>query len=153
LARVRDLDTPLRIGIACFATYGGSGVVATELGREMARAGHKVHFISNQLPFRLNQGEFLENVYYHEASSLTYDAIPSAMYGFQSASKMIQIAVEEKLDILHAHYELPDAISGIMAKQVLKPRELEIITTMHGTDITLVGRPRRFFPLAKWAIE
>src|SRR5690606_15097966 len=143
----------MRIGIACFATYGGSGVVATELGREMARAGHKVHFISNQLPFRLNQGEFLENVYYHEASSMAYDAIPSAMYGFEIASKMIQIAVEEKLDIVHAHYAVPHAISGIMAKQVLKPKDLKIITTLHGTDITLVGRAPALFPLTKWAIE
>lgn len=119
----------------------------------MARAGHKVHFISNQLPFRLNQGEFLENVYYHEATSMAYDAIPSAMYGFEIASKMIQIAVEEKLDVLHAHYAVPHAISGIMAKQVLKPRELKIITTLHGTDITLVGRAPALFPLTKWAIE
>jgi N-acetyl-alpha-D-glucosaminyl L-malate synthase BshA len=147
------LDRKLRIGIACFATYGGSGVVATELGREMARAGHKVHFISNQMPFRLNQGEFLENVYYHEATSLAYDAIPSAMYGFEIASKMIQIAVEERLDLLHAHYAVPHAISGIMAKQVLKPRELKIVTTLHGTDITLVGRAPALFPLTKWAIQ
>lgn len=147
------MDRKLSIGIACFATYGGSGVVATELGREMARAGHKVHFISNQLPFRLNQGEFLENVYYHEATSIAYDAIPSAMYGFEIASKVIQIAVEEKLDILHAHYAVPHAISGIMAKQVLKPRELKIVTTLHGTDITLVGRAPALFPLTKWAIE
>lgn len=143
----------LRIGVACFATYGGSGVVATELGREMARAGHKVHFISNQLPFRLNQGEFLENVYYHEASSVAYDALPSPMYGFDIASKITQIATEEKLDLLHAHYAVPHAISGIMAKQVLKPKELKIVTTLHGTDITLVGRTPAFFPLTKWAIE
>ena len=143
----------LRIGIACFATYGGSGVVATELGREMARNGHKVHFISNQLPFRLNQGEFLENVYYHEATSVAYDARPSAMYGFEIASKVIQIAVEEKLDLLHAHYAVPHAISGIMAKEVLKPRQLKIVTTLHGTDITLVGRAPALFPLTKWAIE
>jgi N-acetyl-alpha-D-glucosaminyl L-malate synthase BshA len=143
----------LRIGVACFATYGGSGVVATELGREMARAGHKVHFISNQLPFRLNQGEFLENVYYHEATSVAYDALPSPMYGFDIASKITQIAIEEKLDLLHAHYAVPHAISGIMAKQVLKPRELKIVTTLHGTDITLVGRTPSFFPLTKWAIE
>ena len=147
------MDKPLRIGIACFATYGGSGVGATELGREMARAGHKVHFISNQLPFRLNQGEFLENVYYHEASSVAYDAIPSAMYGFEIASKVIQIAEEENLDLLHAHYAVPHAISGIMAKQVLKPKELKIVTTLHGTDITLVGRAPALFPLTKWAIE
>lgn len=147
------MSRQLRIGVACFATYGGSGVVATELGREMARAGHKVHFISNQLPFRLNQGEFLENVYYHEATTVNYDALPSAMYGFEIASKVMQIAVEEKLDLLHAHYAVPHAISGIMAKQVLKPRELKIVTTLHGTDITLVGRAPALFPLTKWAIE
>jgi len=143
----------MRIGIACFATYGGSGVVATELGREMARAGHKVHFISSQLPFRLNQGEFLENVYYHEATSIAYDALPSAMYGFEIASKVIQIAEDERLDLLHAHYAVPHAISGIMAKQVLKPKDLKIVTTLHGTDITLVGRAPALFPLTKWAIE
>ncbi len=150
------MDRKLRIGIACFATYGGSGVVATELGREMARAGHKIHFISNQLPFRLNQGEFLENVYYHEASSVAYDAIPSAMYGFEIASKVIQIAEDESLDLLHAHYAVPHAISGIMAKEVLKSqrsRDLKIVTTLHGTDITLVGRAPALFPLTKWAIE
>jgi len=147
------LSRQLRIGVACFATYGGSGVVATELGRQMARAGHKVHFISNQLPFRLNQGEFLENVYYHEVPTISYDALPSAMYGFEMASKVIQIAVEERLDLLHAHYAVPHAISGIMAKQVLKPRDLKIVTTLHGTDITLVGRAPALFPLTKWAIE
>ncbi len=147
------IDRKLRIGVACFATYGGSGVVATELGREMARDGHKVHFISNQLPFRLAGSEFLENVFYHEATSMAYDALPAPMYGFEIASKIIQIAIEEKLDLLHAHYAVPHAISGIMAKQVSKPRELKIVTTLHGTDITLVGRMPAFFPLTKWAIE
>lgn len=144
----------LRIGIACLATYGGSGVVATELGRELARMGHKVHFISRQLPFRLQQGDFFENVYYHEVASLTYDALPAGMYGFEMASKITQIATDEKLDILHAHYAIPHAISGIIAKQVLRPhRDLPIITTLHGTDITLVGRAPSFFPVTKWAIE
>jgi N-acetyl-alpha-D-glucosaminyl L-malate synthase BshA len=143
----------LRIGIACFATYGGSGVVATELGREMARMGHRVHFISNQLPFRLQQGEFLENVYYHETVSTTYDVIPAPMFGFEIASKITQIAIDEKLDLLHAHYAVPHAISGITAKQVLKPRDLKIVTTLHGTDITLVGKHPAFFPLTKWAME
>ena len=147
------MDRKLRIGIACFPTYGGSGVVATELGREMARAGHKIHFISNQLPFRLNQGEFFENVYYHETSSVAYDALPSAMYGFEIASKIIQIAEEENLDLLHAHYAVPHAISGIMAKEVLKSRSLKIVTTLHGTDITLVGKAPALYPLTKWAIE
>lgn len=144
----------LRIGIACFATYGGSGVVATELGRELARLGHRVHFISNQLPFRLEQGEFFENIYYHEAASMTYDALPATMFGFEVASKITQIAVDEKLDLLHAHYAVPHAISGIMAKQVLKDRrDLKIVTTLHGTDITLVGRAPAFYPLTKWAID
>lgn len=144
----------LRIGIACFATYGGSGVVATELGRELARAGHRVHFISNQMPFRLQQGEFFENIFYHEAATMSYDALPAPMYGFEVASKITQIAVDEQLDIFHAHYAVPHAISGIMAKQVLKgKRDLKIVTTLHGTDITLVGRAPAFFPLTRWAIE
>jgi L-malate glycosyltransferase len=143
----------LRIGIACLATYGGSGVVATELGRELARLGHKVHFISKQMPFRL-QGDFFENIYHHEVPTLSYDAMPGAMYGFEMASKLTQIAVDERLDLIHAHYAVPHAISGIMAKQVLRnTRDLKIVTTLHGTDITLVGRAPAFFPLTKWAIE
>src|SRR6478672_11151617 len=97
----------LRIGIACFATYGGSGVVASELGRELARAGHKVHFISRQLPFRLQQGEFFENVYYHEVDTLNYDSLITSYYGLEMSSKLIQIAVDERLDIVHAHYAVP----------------------------------------------
>lgn len=143
----------LKIGIACFATYGGSGVIATELGREMAKVGHKVHFISNQLPFRLVNTDFVENIFFHETNSITYDAIPAGTYGFDMASKIIQIAIDEDLDILHAHYAVPHAISGIIAKQVLKDSKLKIITTLHGTDITLVGRNPAFFPLTKWAIE
>src|SRR4051812_30573076 len=130
------MSEKLRIGIACLATYGGSGVVATEMGRELARFGHKVHFISNQLPFRLQSGEFFDNIYYHEAASMTYDALPGTMFGFEVASKITQIAVDERLDVLHAHYAVPHAISGIMAKQVLKPQmDLKIVTTLHGTDI------------------
>lgn len=148
------MSESLRIGIACFATYGGSGVVATELGRELARAGHRIHFISNQVPFRLQQGEFFENIHYHEPASMNYDVLPAPMFGFEVASKFIQIAVDERLDILHAHYAVPHAISGIVAKQVLKPRrDLKIVTTLHGTDITLVGRAPAFFPLTKWSIE
>ncbi len=148
------MSQSLRNGIACFATYGGSGVVATELGRELAQAGHKVHFISNQLPFRLQQGQFLENIYYHEPASMSYDVLPASMLGFEIASKITQIAVDERLDILHAHYAVPHAISGIMAKQVLKGRrDLKIVTTLHGTDITLVGRAPAFYPLTKWSIE
>ncbi|MCX7020017.1 MAG: N-acetyl-alpha-D-glucosaminyl L-malate synthase BshA [bacterium] len=143
----------LRIGIACFAGYGGSGVVATELGRELARAGHKIHFISGQVPFRLLQGEFFENIYYHEVETLTYDALPAQFYGLAMSSKMTQIAIDEDLDLIHAHYAVPHAISGILAKQVLMPKDLRVVTTLHGTDITLVGRAPSFFPLTKWAIE
>ena len=147
--------TSLRIGIACFASYGGSGVVATELGRELARKGHRVHFISNQLPFRLQQGEFIEHIYYHEAPSVTYDALPAAMFGFEMALKITQIAQDENLDLVHCHYAVPHAISGIMAKKVLATmnRELRVVTTLHGTDITLVGKAPAFFPLTKWAIQ
>lgn len=143
----------LRIGIVCYATYGGSGVVATELGRELARSGHKVHFISNQIPFRLQQGEFFENVYFHEVTSMVYDAMPARSYGLEMASKIVQIAEDEKLDIIHAHYAVPHAISGIVAKQVLRPRDLKIVTTLHGTDITLVGSAPAYFPLTRWAIQ
>lgn len=147
------MNRQLRIGIACFATYGGSGVVASELGRELARRNHQVHFITRQIPFRLQHGEFFENIYHHEVETISYDVLQSGYYGLEMSSKMIQIAVDEKLDILHAHYAVPHAISGIVAKQVLKERNLKIVTTLHGTDITLVGRAPSFFPLTKWAIE
>ncbi|MCX7719497.1 MAG: N-acetyl-alpha-D-glucosaminyl L-malate synthase BshA [Candidatus Sumerlaeaceae bacterium] len=144
----------LRVGIACFASYGGSGVVATELGRVLARKGHKVHFISSEVPFRLDdEAVLMGNVFFHEVTTVTYDALPAASYGLEMASKIIQIATDEKLDLIHAHYAVPHAISGIVAKQVLKPRDLKIVTTLHGTDITLVGRAPSFFPLTKWAIE
>lgn len=143
----------LRIGIACFASYGGSGVVATELGRALAKRGHKIHFISNQVPFRLEEKELFGNVYHHEVESLRYDALPEPAYGLEMASKLIQIATDERLDLIHAHYAVPHAISGIIAKQVLKDRGPKVVTTLHGTDITLVGRAPSFFPLTKWAIE
>ena len=142
-----------RIGIVCYATYGGSGVVATELGRELARVGHKVHFISNQMPFRLETGEFYENIYFHEVAGMIYDAMPARSYGLEMASKIVQIVDDEKLDLIHAHYAVPHAISGIIAKQVLRPRNLKIVTTLHGTDITLVGSAPAYYPLTQWAIE
>jgi N-acetyl-alpha-D-glucosaminyl L-malate synthase BshA len=147
------MSRQLRVGIACFASYGGSGVVATELGRNLARLGHKVHFISSQVPFRLQQGEFYENVYYHEVDSVSYDVFPSGMFGLDISSKMTQIAVDENLDLIHAHYAVPHAISGIIAKQILRPRDIKVVTTLHGTDITLVGRAPSYFPLTRWAIE
>jgi N-acetyl-alpha-D-glucosaminyl L-malate synthase BshA len=148
-------DRPLRIGISCFATHGGSGVVAAELARELARAGHKVHIISFSIPFRLTAGEFFDNIYYHEVSSIQYDVLPQPLIGMELATKIIQIAQDEKLDVLHAHYAIPHAISALMAQQVLSTihHTLPVVATLHGTDITLVGKAPSFFPLTKWAIE
>lgn len=147
------MTTPLKIGIACFATYGGSGVVASELGRQLALLGHQVHFVSKNIPFRLQNNGFCGNIFYHDVPTISYDVLPSGMYGMEMASRLIQLAEDEKLDIIHAHYAVPHAISAIIAKQVFRPRKLKIVTTLHGTDITLVGRAPSFFPLTKWAIE
>lgn len=145
----------LHIGLSCFATHGGSGIVATELAQVLARRGHKIHIISFSIPFRLQAAAFSENIYYHEVNSLQYDVLPHPLIGMELASKIIQIAQDENLDVLHAHYAVPHAISALIARGVLcsMGRRLPVVTTLHGTDITLVGRAPSFFPLTRWAID
>ncbi len=142
----------MKIGITCYPTYGGSGVIATELGKELALRGHKVHFISYALPFRLTQ--FIENVVFHEVEMSSYPLFEFPLYSLALASKMVEVAQYEQLDLLHVHYAIPHASSAYLAKQMLKDKvDLKVVTTLHGTDITLVGLEPSFLPLVKFSIE
>ena len=142
----------MNIGITCYPTYGGSGVVATELGKALALRGHKVHFISYALPFRLT--DFVENIVFHEVEMSSYPLFEFPLYSLALASKMVEVAEFENLDLLHVHYAIPHASSAYLAKQMLKnKRDLKVITTLHGTDITLVGLEPSFLPLVKFSTE
>ena len=142
----------MKIGITCYPTYGGSGVIATELGKELALKGHQIHFISYALPFRLT--DYVENIFFHEVEMSSYPLFEFPLYSLALASKMSEIAEFEKLDLLHVHYAIPHASSAYLAKQILKgKRDLKVITTLHGTDITLIGLEPSFLPLVKFSIE
>ena len=142
----------MKIGITCYPTYGGSGVIATELGKELALKGHEVHLISYALPFRLSK--FVKNIVFHEVETSSYPLFEFPLYSLALASKMIEVAEYENLDLLHVHYAIPHATSAYLAKQILKDKkDLKIITTLHGTDITLVGLEPSFLPLVKFSIE
>lgn len=142
----------MKIGIICSPTYGGSGVVATELGRSLAERGHEVHFISVALPFRLD-GAPLDNVFFHEVPSVNYPVLPGDLYGIAIASRTVQVARDHGLEVVHAHYAIPHAISAWLAREVMGSKGFKMVTTLHGTDITLVGRAPSFFPTAQFAIE
>lgn len=144
----------MRIAIVCSPTYGGSGVVATELGRFLAERGHEVHFISIAMPFRLAP-EATRNVYFHEVQAVNYPVLPGELYGIAIASKTVQVAQDYGVDVVHAHYAIPHAISAWLAREVAQNgcKPFKVVTTLHGTDITLVGRAPGFFPVARFAIE
>jgi len=142
----------MNIGITCYPTFGGSGTVATELGRNLAKRGHSVHFISTALPYRLNT--FVENVYYHEVQVFNYPLFDYTPYSLSLASKMAQVALRENLDLLHVHYAVPHATSAYLARKIVeKKKRLPVITTLHGTDITLVGNDPSYFDITKFSIE
>lgn len=142
----------MKIGITCYPTYGGSGVIATELGKALAQKGHKVHFISYALPFRLTH--FVENVFFHEVEISSYPLFEFPLYTLALASKMVEVSEFENLDLLHVHYAIPHASSAYLAKKMLRgKKDIKIITTLHGTDITLVGLEPSFLPLVKFSIE
>lgn len=143
----------LNIGIVCYPTYGGSGVVATELGMALARKGHKVHFISYRRPARL--GHFLPNVFYHEVAPFEYPLFDFKPMDTALASKIVDVALYENLDVLHVHYAIPHATIGYLAREILrsKNKALPFVTTLHGTDITLVGADRSFFPVVEFSIN
>ncbi|MBD1209121.1 MAG: N-acetyl-alpha-D-glucosaminyl L-malate synthase BshA [Ignavibacteria bacterium] len=142
----------MNIGIVCYPTYGGSGVVATELGKALAEEGHQVHFITYAMPFRLDG--FYKNVFYHEVEMPNYPLFEFQLYTLALASKMVDVIRYEKLDIVHVHYAIPHATSAYLAKKIIeKERDIKIVTTLHGTDITLIGLEPSFLPLVKFAIE
>lgn len=143
----------MKIGIVCYPTYGGSGVVATELGMALAREGHKVHFITYSEPVRLDS--FHENVFYHEVSALDYPLFQYQPYESALASKIVDVVKFEKLDILHVHYAIPHASSALMAKSILREEGVTIpfVTTLHGTDITLVGRDPSYRPVVEYSLN
>lgn len=146
-------DEKMNIGIVCYPTYGGSGVVATELGKSLAERGHKIHFITYKRPARLSA--FTENVTFHEVSTAEYPLFEHTPYETALTSKMVDVAVHERLDLLHVHYAIPHAAVAFMAKNILKDRGLNIpfITTLHGTDITLVGQDPSFEPVVTFSIN
>lgn len=143
----------MRIGMVCYPTFGGSGVVATELGKALAARGHEVHFITYDQPVRL--GSFRPNVYYHEVRISKYPLFDYPPYELVLASKMVEVARQQKLDLLHVHYAIPHASSAYTAKRILASSgvNLPVITTLHGTDITLLGKDPSFEPVISFAIN
>lgn len=140
----------LKIGITCYPTVGGSGVVATELGKALAAKGHEVHFISSSMPFRL--GDDTANTYFHEVEVNQYSVFRYPPYDLALANKMAEVIMREELDILHVHYAIPHAISAYLAKQMVS-REVKIITTLHGTDITVLGYDPSLSDMIRFGIE
>lgn len=146
----------MKIGITCYPTYGGSGVVATELGKALAKRGHEIHFISYAVPTRL--GGFMDNIYYHEVEMNNYPLFEFPLYSIALASKMVEVTRFHELDILHAHYAIPHATSAFLAREILRSEthnamSIRFVTTLHGTDITLTGLEPSFLPTMKFSIE
>jgi L-malate glycosyltransferase len=141
----------MRIGITCYPTYGGSGVVATELGQELAARGHDVHFISYAPPIRMNLND--PHIFYHEVEVASYPLFDHPPYTLALATKMVEVFESASLDILHVHYAIPHSVSALLARSMAAPRRLPFVTTLHGTDITLVGSNRSYLPITKFSIE
>jgi L-malate glycosyltransferase len=145
----------LKIGITCYPTYGGSGVVATELGLELAQRGHEIHFISYAQPIRLDRPT--PNIHYHEVEVSRYPLFDYPPYDLALATRMAEVSELYDLDLLHVHYAIPHSVSALLARQMLaagpKKRKLPFVTTLHGTDITLVGQDRSYLPITRYSIE
>jgi N-acetyl-alpha-D-glucosaminyl L-malate synthase BshA len=143
----------MKIGIVLYPTFGGSGVVGTELGKALAKKGHEIHFITYSQPVRL--GSFRENIFYHEVAVSDYPLFEYQPYETELTSKMVDVVKYEKLDLLHVHYAIPHASAAFMAKQILQSQGISIpyITTLHGTDITLVGKDPSFEPVITFCIN
>jgi len=147
----------MKIGITCYPTYGGSGVVATELGMELAQRGHEIHFITYQPPFRLVEGQ--ANIHFHEVHVPNYPLFQYPPYDLALATRMAEVASLHSLDLLHVHYAIPHSVSALLARQMLAEarngmqRKLPFVTTLHGTDITLVGLERSYLPVTRFSIE
>jgi len=144
----------MNIGITCYPSYGGSGVVGAELGLELAKRGHSIHFISYAPPMRLDGGKARERIHFHAVDMLSYPLFEYPPYTDALASKLFEVATAEQLDLIHVHYAIPHSVSAYLARQMLKPtRYLPVVTTLHGTDITLVGRDPSFLPITRFGIE
>jgi L-malate glycosyltransferase len=143
----------MKIGITCYPTYGGSGIVGAELGLELAKRGHSVHFISYAPPMRLGNTP-RERVHFHAVDMFTYPLFEYPPYTDALASKLREVAIEQSLDLIHVHYAIPHAVSAYLAREMLRnERHLPVVTTLHGTDITLVGRDPSFLSITKFSIE
>ena len=141
----------MKIGITCYPTYGGSGVVATELGLELAARGHDIHFISYAVPVRMTDAS--DRLHFHEVELMNYPLFDHPPYTLALASKMYNVASNEGLDLLHVHYAIPHSVSAYLARAMARPRKLPFVTTLHGTDITLVGQDRSYLPITRFSIE
>jgi N-acetyl-alpha-D-glucosaminyl L-malate synthase BshA len=150
---MKTKDTKLNIGIVLYPTFGGSGVLATELGKKLAEKGHSVHFIASAPPARLDG--FYPNIYFHEVNIPAYPLFEFAPYEVALTSTMVHVALNNHLDIIHAHYAIPHASAAVMAREILKSKgkRVPVVTTLHGTDITLVGRDRSYEPVISYAIN
>ncbi len=140
----------MKIGITCYPTVGGSGIIATELGKMLAERGNEIHFITSSMPFRLDCVN--PEIFYHEVETSYYPVFKHPPYDLALAAKMAEVIDREELDILHVHYAMPHAISAILARDIAK-RDVKIITTLHGTDITVLGMDKTFKPMIKYGIE
>lgn len=147
------MNRSLKIGVVCYPTYGGSGIVATELGKAFADRGHQVHFITYDKPVRMDL--FTENMFYHKVSVLDYPLFQYAPYELLLSSRLVDVALSQKLDLLHLHYAIPHASAAYSAKQILKTKQFNLpyITTLHGTDITLLGKDKSYRPIIEFAIN
>lgn len=143
------MNESLRIGMVCYPSYGGSGVVATELGRSLAKRGHLLHFISYETPFRLLG--FEERIHYHEVDLEPYPLFKYPLYSIALTSKIIEVCESEKLDLLHVHYAIPHSISAYLSQQILE-KKVRVLCTLHGTDITLVGLQKSYYSLVRFGI-
>ena len=143
----------LKIGLVCYPTFGGSGIVATELGKALADKGHEIHFITYSKPVRMDW--FTKNMYYHKVSVSDYPLFEYAPYELLLSNKLVDVAINQKLDVLHVHYAIPHASAAFYAQQILKTRNIDLpfITTLHGTDITLLGKDKSFQPVIEFAIN
>lgn len=153
MINIAEVNTALRIGIICYPTFGGSGVVATELGKALAEEGHIVHFIAYEQPVRLES--FTENIFYHEVSLSNYPLFKYPPYEIALTSTIVDIVKTHKLSVLHVHYAIPHATAAVMAKRILDHEgiKIKIVTTLHGTDITLVGRDPSYEPVVSYSIN
>lgn len=141
----------VNIGIVCYPSYGGSGVVATELGKQLAKRGHQIHFISHELPFRLDQ--YYENIYFHEVEVTSYPLFKFPPYSLALTNKIAELISEEDLEIIHAHYAIPHSLCAYMAQKVKEESDVKVVTTLHGTDITLVGKQSSFENITRFSIQ